>query len=288
MNSTWQRFATWVCAAAALYALVYVFDLDDLSIPRRPLPPSEGAWIKSEPGTAPTGKPTDQVSFQFNVTSDHTLGDDVTGTAFSVSPEVWVTAAHVVDDCKTAYVRVYGRWRRMQSFAEHPDADVAILKSGAGDPPPPLGITDRLPVLDQDGFHIGFPNAKPSSVRSKFIGLARLSRNKVRRTPEMGWVWAEMERTPPTTGSLGGISGGPQVDRTGAVQGVTVAHASRTGRIITTPVSRVREVVPEAVPHVTVGEADITGDNYGLEGDHARAAGSVALVYCSASGTTRP
>ncbi len=288
MNATWQRFAIWIGAVVAISLVVKMFDLDELSMPRRPLPEGEGAWIKSDPGTIPEGKTIEEAAFEFRVASEHVMGDDVNGTAFAVSPEVWVTAAHVVDDCRAAYVRVHGRWRRMQGFATHENADVAILKSAAGNAPPVLGITDRLPVLDQDGFHVGYPQGKPSTVRSKFLGMARLSRSKVRHAPEMGWVWAEIERSPDSTGSLGGISGGPQADRTGAVQGVTVAHAPRTGRIITTPVSRVREVVPEAVPRIVSGGANITADNYAREGEHARTAGSIALVFCSASGETRP
>ncbi len=288
MSPTWGRFALWLGCAAGLYVLVNIFDLDEVQTPRRPLPESEGAWIISEPAPVPFGTPVDEAKFEFEVSTDHELGEDVIGTAFAVAPGVWVTARHVVDDCRVAYVRVWGQWRRMQGFASHDGADVAILKSATTDAPPALGITDRLPVLDQDGFHFGFPQGHPAAVRSKFIGLARLNRAKRRGGPEMGWVWAELGRDTGQTGPLGGISGGPQVDRTGAVQGVTVAYADRTGRVITTPVARVREVVPEAVPHVAAGQADINQQDYGLEGEHARTAGSVALVFCSAEGNTRP
>src|SRR5690348_8176074 len=136
MNSAWQRFALWIGAVVAIYLLANAFDLDDLSSARRPLPAGEGAWIKSDPGVVPEGKPVDEATFEFRVSSDHTIGDDVNGTAFAVSPEVWVTAAHVVSDCQVAYVRVNGRWRRMQGFAVHEDADVAILRSAAGNAPP--------------------------------------------------------------------------------------------------------------------------------------------------------
>jgi S1-C subfamily serine protease len=282
-----KQWGIWLITVVALALLVRGFDLDDSASPRRPLEADEGAWLKSEPAQIPDGKPIDSVGFEIDVYSDHVRGHDVGGTAFAVSPDTWVTAAHVVDDCKAAYVRVWGQWRRMEGFVAHASADAAILKSRPAAPPPALGITDRLPVLDQEGFHVGFPDGVPGTVRSKFIGMARLNR-KARRSTEMSWVWAELERSPNPDGPLGGISGGPQVDRTGAVQGITVAATDRRGRIFTTPVAQVREVVPDVVPHASSGAASITALNFGQEGEHARTAGSIALVYCSASGRSRP
>lgn len=288
MESGWKAVAVWGAIIAAVYLLVDVLDLDALRSGRRPLPADEGAWIRSAPAPPPEGPALDDAKLQMNITSDHVQGDDVIGTAFAVSPDIWVTAAHVVGDCKTAYVKVWGVWRRMDSFAAHEDADVAILKSPARSAPPALGVTDRLPVLDQDGYHIGFPGGKLIALRSRLVGMARIVRKRARRAPEMGWVWAELDRDPFSGDTLGGISGGPQVDRTGAVQGVTTAYGERTKRIVTMPVSRLREVLPETVPRVAAGEADITERNFGEEAKHARAMAAIAAVYCSASGRTRP
>src|SRR5262249_325084 len=98
----------------------------------------------------------------------------------------------------------------------------------------------------------------------------------------------EQAREPDSTGMLSGMSGGPQLDRTGAVEGVTVAHSARTGKIVTTPVSRVREVVPGTVPHVRIGGGSIHADNYGSIGRGVRDSGAVSLVFCSSSGFTAP
>ncbi|MFI4998574.1 MAG: serine protease [Reyranellales bacterium] len=290
MSDTFKRLALWAAIVAALYGVSTLFDLGDLTGPRRPLPPDPGggAWIRSEPAAAPVGSTPDNASIDMIVAESTLAGKDVIGTAFLVAPKTWVTAAHVLEDCKAGYVRVQGTWRQVRQNQTHPSADVAVLVTDSREAPPVLGVTDRPPVLDQDGFHVGYPQGVPSTVRTKFIGMARIRHGKPGSAVEMGWVWAELERQPPTTGPLGGISGGPQVDRTGAVQGVTILYAERSARLTTTPVSRVREVLPDNVPHVQVGGARIDETDFVAEGEQARATSAVALVFCSASGHTRP
>ena len=72
MNSTWRRFGVWVGSVVGLLILVKISDIEQLQAPRRPLPPTEGAWIVSPAAPVPEGKPIDEVNFEFDVTSDHT------------------------------------------------------------------------------------------------------------------------------------------------------------------------------------------------------------------------
>jgi serine protease Do len=291
VGGTFRRLLIWAVIVVALYGVQQIFELGDFSEPRRPMPPPEehgGAWLTKEPAPPPTGRTPTRPSMELIVEEEGHRGEDVIGTAFLVAPNVWVTAAHVLEECTTAYVRIQNRWRQVSETKVHTVADVAVLFTKADERPPTLGITDRLPVLDQDGFHVGYPGGVPTTVYSKMIGLTRIRAGKPGTPMEQGWVWAEQQRRPESTGSLGGISGGPQVDRTGAVQGVTILHSERTARVTTTPVRRVREVVPPEVGNVDGGGASINPNDFARQGEQARAKGSVSLVFCSATGRTRP
>jgi serine protease Do len=284
-----RRFLLWLVIVGILYAVSTLFELENLSEPRRPLPePQGGVWLDTTPAPAPSGRTPTAPNMDLYVEESGKGGEDVIGTAFLVGPNTWVTAAHVIEHCTTAYVRIRTTWRKVTEAKSHSQADVALLRTDTTDRPPMLGVTDRLPVLDQEGFHIGYPQGVPSSVYSRMVGLTRIRAGKPGTPIEQGWVWAELERTAGTTGSLGGLSGGPQVDRTGAVQGVTILHSERTGRITTTPIRRVREVLPAEVANVPTGGANITRQDFARHGDQARGIGTVALVFCSATGRTRP
>ncbi|HYC66205.1 MAG TPA: serine protease [Reyranellaceae bacterium] len=290
MNDTVKRLLVWAVIIGVLYGASAIFDSAEFAQPRRPLPPDEGggAWLRRTPAAAPQGRtPTDPL-FDTIVEELGPVKEDVIGTAFVVAPNLWVTAAHVLEPCTTSYVRIQGRWRRVTEAKAHPAADVAILRTEATERPPTVGMTDRLPVLDQEGFHVGYPQGVPSTVYTRMIGLTRIRAGKPGTPIEQGWVWAELERVPATTGTLGGLSGGPQVDRTGAVQGVTILHSERTARVTTTPMRRIREVVPAEVPPVVAGGSNIGRLDFAQHGEQARQSGAVSLVFCSASGRTRP
>src|SRR5690349_17065526 len=106
----------WLGIVVAICVLVDVLDLDQAITPRRPLEAADGAWTRSGLAEIPEGQAIIEAQFQFVIDDAPVHGKDVNGTAFAVSADTWVTAAHVVQDCKSAYVRVWGRWRRMRSF----------------------------------------------------------------------------------------------------------------------------------------------------------------------------
>lgn len=290
MSDTLKRLAIWAVVVAVLYGGSVVFDVSDFAEPRRPIPPDAegGAWLRKTPAEAPFGRTPTDPAFDTIVEASGDVKEDVIGTAFAIAPNLWVTAAHVLEPCTTAYVRIQGRWRKVSDAKAHAAADVAILQTDAAEKPPTLGMTDRLPVLDQEGFHVGYPQGVPSTIYTRMVGLTRIRAGKPGTPIEQGWVWAELDRAPPTVGTLGGLSGGPQVDRTGAVQGVTILHSERTGRVTTTPMRRVREVVPAEIAQVGGGGSSIGREDFARHGEQARQSGAVSLVFCSASGRTRP
>ena len=290
MSDTLKRFLLWIAIVAALYAIAKVVEVEDLDGPRRPLPPPSARpppWSNPTPAPPPAGRTPERPAFDIRV-QDATVQGDSIGTAFQVAPRTWVTARHVVDTCKRSFIRVQGKWQEIQSVRMHDVADVAVIMSSQPDSAPQIGLTDRLPVIDQEGFHYGFPRGIPSSLYTRFIGMARIRPGRLGTPIVRGWVWAEQARSPSSSGSLGGMSGGPQVDRTGAVQGITVLESERTGRVTTTPSQRAKELLPTQVSFVAAGGTTITPGDYAQHGIQVRDSGAVALVFCSFKGNTGP
>lgn len=214
-------------------------------------------------------------------------GDSI-GTAFLVAEGIWISAAHVIDDCRTTYVRASEGWRTTSGAVKHNTADAAVLYATGSARAPRLPVSNRAPTLNQDGFHIGYPQGTPSSVHTRLVGIGRIRQGKPGTPIEQGWVWAEMSRVPQTSGSLGGISGGPQLDPSGAVQSITILHSERAGRVTTAPIQRTRELMANPIAGVPAGDARITPANFADYGTRLRDVGTVALVFCSVSGNTRP
>ena len=290
MSDTLKRFLLWIAIVAALYAIAKIVEVKDLDGPRRPLPPPSAQlppWSSPTPASPPAGRTPQRPAFDISVQETTVQGDSI-GTAFQVAPQTWVTARHVVDTCKRSFIRVQGKWQEIQSVRMHDVADVAVIMSSQPDNAPQISLTDRLPVMDQEGFHYGFPRGIPSSLYTRFVGMARIRPGRLGTPIVRGWVWAEQARSPSSSGSLGGMSGGPQVDRTGAVQGITVLESERTGRVTTTPSQRAKELLPPQVSFVAAGGTTITPGDYAQHGIQVRDSGAVALVFCSFKGNTGP
>ncbi|HJQ55757.1 MAG TPA: serine protease, partial [Vineibacter sp.] len=215
---------------------------------------------------------------------------DGAGTAFALDPTgVWLTAAHVVDDCKAVYVLRDRDWRAATAVRLHPSADIAMIRAvGTG---PPIALAPAgTPALGADAFHVGYPQSRPAQVHTRYIGRARIERPERGKSPEPGHVWVEVARAPEFEGSLGGLSGGPAFDGAGRVVGVTILESSRRGRVTTAPVERIRDLLLRVgvESRTSDGVARFDPRTFQSTGDSLRADGTVTHVFCSWQGNTRP
>ena len=226
---------------------------------QQPLPKRPGAqfWRKQTKDWAfarPASRRGDFPGYREPVEPEGVVGkreissEFTSGTAFAATPNgIWMTAKHVVDHCSA--VRVQGGIRRgrphlnVTRMTFHPHADVAVLHTERSDNDrEPLAFADRA-ADRRDAFHVGFPRSQPGAAHSNFLGFKRLRRHGVRGPGEVLMVWAERTRIPDWSGSLGGMSGGAVLDRTGTVIGVTSAESRRRGRIFTSQPAAIWETV---------------------------------------------
>lgn len=308
-----RAFLIWLVIVGILAAVYAVIPSSTREQGRRPLPPEvtkplPPEWARPAPpatppspsAPAPSPPPSPVPSsaqpplrgqdFVLTVNSDGPRSSDGLGTAFALDATgVWLTAAHVVDDCKAVYVLRDRDWRAATAVRIHPSADVALIRAVNTGPTITLA-TAGAPRLGTDAFHVGYPQSRPAQVHTRYIGRARIERPERGMPPEPGHVWVEVSRAPDFEGSLGGLSGGPAFDSAGRVVGVTILESSRRGRVTTAPVERIRDLLVrggiDSKP--SAGVATFSPTSFEATGDSLRATGTVTHIFCSWKGNTRP
>ena len=209
-----------------------------------------------------------------------------TGTAFSIDDRgLWVTARHVTNGCdQLELLRPYNRPLRVRNIAEHIAADVSILQTDGGYEALPIEYSP--PIFNQEGFHFGFPQGEPGAVYSKLIGRRTIKTTGTRRVREAVFVWAEKIRVPDHNRSLGGISGGPILNKDGSVVGIHVAGSIRRGRSFSSMPLRIDDLLNQndvEITNVTSSPARVTTLNsaeFSNVGEELRGGLTVAQVLC--------
>ena len=220
----------------------------------------------------------------FSVAIPSEKGNSI-GTAFSLDRRgVWMTARHVVDGC-TRVLIVTGPRRgiRVRQTYIHRRADLAVLQTRGG--APAVQFTQRKLRRGQTGYHFGYPKGEPAAVQSVLIGRRRMRSVGRYNVIEPVVAWADRVRVPDSYGGLGGISGGPAMDGSGDIIGVTVAGSKRRGRIYTTALTSIAAAIDRADVPVRRGggrRGTIDGRNFPEVGASLRKRLTVALVYCAA------
>lgn len=209
-----------------------------------------------------------------------------TGTAFSIDDRgLWVTARHVTNGCdRLALLRPGTRPIRVLNVAEHNNADVSLLQTDGGYSALPIDF--NAPEFNQEGFHYGFPRGEPGAVYSRLIGRRTIKSIGDRNSKETVLAWAEKIRVPNSDEALGGISGGPILNKEGSVVGVHVAGSVRRGRSFSSLPSAVERLIDQnniQLNDVLKNPADLTELNqtqFAQVGEELRKGLTVAQVLC--------
>lgn len=212
---------------------------------------------------------------------------DGTGTAFALNRSgQWITARHVVDGCDDVALEVQpGTFVPVRAVRTSEDADLAVLYTGRAPQGLPVDASRELTIGTQ-GFHIGFPQARPGEATSRLLSRSRLIVRGDRRSEENVLAWAETGRTRGLRGSLGGLSGGPVLSADGQVIGVTIAESPRRGRIYTTsPATLLEFLEAEQVSNDDASTPrPLSVSDYGREADRLRRSVSIIKVVCQVDG----
>jgi S1-C subfamily serine protease len=263
MNSAAQKFSTMRAQVVSLVALAFV---------------TTTAPTQAQQLAMATLVP--QINVTVAASSDRAT--DSRGTAFLVGQDTWVTAGHVVKGCAAVYVKVGSEWRPAANVNVHGSADLAVFRARQNDQTRPLPISSRAPSAGDAAFHVGFAKGEFTSVETRLSAQANV-RLASTGGVSAGWVWSENQGG---DRRMNGISGGPQLDAYGAVQGVNVSYGNNASglRMTTQPVSDLQGFLPANIKH---GQASATPVRSAEHAKQLRANGSVTSVFCSSTTSTR-
>lgn len=207
------------------------------------------------------------------------MGDPTSGigTAFAIDENgTWLTARHVVDSCNQVAIHIgQGRGLTVNTSLSQ-KSDVAILKSTWERDPLPSDLFSTRQI-GEHGYFFGFPQGRPGEVVGTLLGRHKMVIRGRYSTNEAVLAWTEVGRTRGLKGSLGGLSGGPVLDKDGEVIGIVAAESPRRGRVYTVAPRNLQSVIPENID--TEAQA-IEIDSYGRQADRYRRARRIAQIMC--------
>lgn len=207
------------------------------------------------------------------------------GTAFAIDENGWwMTARHVVADCKEVGIIVGRRAAApVRAIKVAPFADIALLKTDRAPEALALSLKEEDLHVGQLAFHVGFPQGRPGEAVSQLYGREKLIARGRYNLDEPVLSWAVLGHTERMGGSLAGMSGGPVFDEKGNVVGITIAESPRRGRLYTASPASVARLLglanlkPEGEP-----APPMTRQTYGPKSDELRRSLRVAQVVCVA------
>lgn len=218
----------------------------------RPLPspqaapdPGRGTIVEQERGLSDLGRG------RVNIieTSERRRGQLSSGTAWSAGPDLWASARHVVEDCERLQF-AGAPWRPVTWAGRHPDADVAAVRAGFARPVVPIAAA--APQPGAPAFAVGYPQRQAGVMHLRLRGVERvkLAGRIGSAAPFRAYIW-QVDRYPKIRGgseTVGGISGGPVIDRTGHAVGVAIFEAPRRQALGSVSLSDLRRTVGPTAP----------------------------------------
>ena len=214
---------------------------------------------------------------------------DSRGTGFLVARDTWVTAAHVVRGCAAVYVRGDRSWHLARKVSLHPSADLAVIDARSDAGQTFLPLADREPTLGQAGVHMGYAHGQLVVVETSLSAAANVRQVE---QPEAGistgWLWRQRGEGAQDS-RLGGISGGPQIDTNGVVQGITISYVSGPIRMTTVPAATLRGFLPAGTQLADPRASNRLASNANAAAaPQLAASASVTSVHCAVLARTRP
>jgi hypothetical protein len=214
---------------------------------------------------------------------------DTRGTGFLVARDTWATAGHVVRGCAAVYIHGDRGWNRASKVSLHPSADLAIINARSDAGQAVLPLSDQDPAFDQPAVHVGYAHGQLVFVETSLSAAANIRQTT---QPEAGtfagWLWRQRGEGAQES-RLAGISGGPQIDAGGVVQGITISYAGSPIRMTTVSASTLRGFLP-AGAQLTDPRASnrLATPSNAVAAPQFAVSASVTTVYCAISAHTRP
>lgn len=198
------------------------------------------------------------------------------GTAFAINNAgMWLTARHVVDSCSSVGLRIgLSRIVTVESQIVR-NSDLAVLNSEWKRRPLPADLESRRQI-GEIGYFFGYPQGKPGEVVGSLIGRNRMKVRGRYTNEEAILAWSELGRSRNLTGSLGGLSGAPVLDKDGEIIGVVSAESPRRGRVYTVAPRYLRGIITDPGR----GIEPLSLETYGVAADKLRRDRRLAQVIC--------
>ena len=219
----------------------------------------------------PSDSPRDEI-----ILVDVAPSQSSVGTAFSINKKgLWLTARHVVDGCDGVGLRI-GLGRTISVKAQVvQNSDLAVLTSDWDRRPLPADLNSQRQV-GEIGYFFGYPQGRPGEVVGSLISRGRMKVRGRYTNDEAVLTWSELGRSRNLTGSLGGLSGAPVLDKDGEVIGVITAEAPRRGRVYSVAPRYLRGIITEP----GIGTEPLSLETYAVSADKLRRDRRVAQVIC--------